>query len=140
LKDRTSSQELLGRLDVTDVVDVIKRGRLLWFGHVDRKPREEWVKMCRDLVVVGAQGKGKGKKTWQECVNADIKQMRLKKCDARDCTIWRNGVSGKRLTSASWSLNRTLTDDDDGSCQEELGFFVTREPCGILTPTANNFL
>jgi hypothetical protein len=31
LKDRKSSQELLGRLGVEDVVDVMKRGRLLWF-------------------------------------------------------------------------------------------------------------
>jgi hypothetical protein len=94
LKDKKSSQELLGRLGVEDVVDVMKRGRLLWFGHVERKPREDWVKMCRDLVVVGAQGKGRGKKTWQECVNEDMKQTGLKRCDAQDRTIWRNGVFG----------------------------------------------
>jgi hypothetical protein len=49
LKDKKSSQELFGRLGVEDVVDVMKRGRLLRFGHVERKPREDWVKMCRDL-------------------------------------------------------------------------------------------
>jgi len=98
LKDKKTSQEL-GRLDV---VDVMKRGRLLWFGHVERKPREDWVKMCRDLVVVvGAQGKGRGKKTWQECANEDMKQMGLRRCDAQDRTIWRNGVFGERLPSAS---------------------------------------
>jgi hypothetical protein len=57
-----SSRDWLDRLGVEDVVDVMKRDRLLWFGHVERKPREDWVKMCRDLVVVGAQGKGRVKK------------------------------------------------------------------------------
>jgi hypothetical protein len=84
----------LGRRGVVDVVDVMKCGRLLWFGHVERKPRENLVKMCRDLVVVGAQGKGRGKKTWQECVNKDMKQMGLKRCDAQDSTISRYGVFG----------------------------------------------
>jgi len=28
--------------------------------------------MCRDLVVEGAGGKGREKKTWQECVNEDM--------------------------------------------------------------------
>jgi len=52
--------------------------------------------VCRDLVVEGAQGPGNGKKTWQECVDEDTKQMGLRKCDALDRTVWRN-----RLISAS---------------------------------------
>src|SRR5579864_3995388 len=36
LKDRKSSDELLGRLGVEDVVKIVRRGRLLWFGHVER--------------------------------------------------------------------------------------------------------
>jgi hypothetical protein len=55
LKDSKSSQVLLDRLGVEDIVDVVKRGRLLWFAHVERKTMEDWVKMCRDLVVVGVQ-------------------------------------------------------------------------------------
>jgi hypothetical protein len=37
LKDRKASDELLGRLGVEDVVEVMRRGRLLWFGYVERK-------------------------------------------------------------------------------------------------------
>jgi hypothetical protein len=51
LKDKKSSRELPGRLGVEDVVDVVRRGRLLWFRHVERKSPDDWVKMCRDLVV-----------------------------------------------------------------------------------------
>jgi len=35
---------------------------------------------------------GMGKKTWQKCVNEDMKHMGLRRCDAQDRTIWRNGV------------------------------------------------
>jgi hypothetical protein len=66
LKDRKSSQELLGRLGVEDIVDVMKRGRLMpaWFGHAEPKSWEDWVNMCRDgvrrdLVVEGARSKGR---------------------------------------------------------------------------------
>jgi len=73
----------------------MKRGRLLGFGYVERKSREDWVKMCRDLVVKGARSKHRGKKTWHECVNEDLKQTGLTKCDAQDRTVWKNGVLGK---------------------------------------------
>jgi hypothetical protein len=63
LKDRKSSDELLGRLGIEDVVEVVRRGRLLWFGHVERKSRDDWVKMCRDLVVEGTKRRvGGGKR------------------------------------------------------------------------------
>ena len=91
LKDSKLSRDLLDRLGVEDVV---RRGRLLWFGHVERKSRNDWVKMCRDFVVEGARKENRGKKTWREYVNEDMKQMGLGRCDAQDRTIWRNGVLG----------------------------------------------
>jgi hypothetical protein len=109
LKDRNSSRDLLHRLGVEDVVDIVRRSRMRWFCHVERQSRDDWVKMCTDLVVEGARRKGRGKKSapWQECVNKDMKQMGLGKGDAQDRTIWRNGVFGKRPTSAS-AEKRTL--------------------------------
>jgi hypothetical protein len=61
--------EFLGRLGVEDIVNVMKRGRvgLMCFGHVERKSREDCVKMYRDLVVECARSKGR-EKTWQECL------------------------------------------------------------------------
>jgi hypothetical protein len=43
-------------------VEVVRRGRLLWFGHVERKSRDDWVKMCRDFVVEGTRRQGRGGK------------------------------------------------------------------------------
>ena len=44
LKDRKRSDELLNRLGIECVENKIQRGRLRWFGHVERKEENNWVK------------------------------------------------------------------------------------------------
>ena len=46
LKDRKSCEELRQRLGIDSVSDVLRRNRLRWFGHVDRKNDGDWVKAC----------------------------------------------------------------------------------------------
>ena len=43
LSDRKASAELLSRLDIESVSDVVRRGSLRWFGHVERKQPDDWV-------------------------------------------------------------------------------------------------
>ena len=68
LKDRISSEELRLGLGIVGVDRVVRRGRLRWFGHVERKEADDWVSKCRNLEVVGGARKGRGRKTWMECV------------------------------------------------------------------------
>ena len=88
------------RLVTDDVGDIVRRGRLRWFGHVERKDEEDWVSKCRYLEVDGARGRGRGKKTWSECVGSDLKLFGLKREEAHDRDGWRRGILGKRLTHA----------------------------------------
>ena len=37
LKDRCRSEELRKSMDIEDVADVIRKSRLGWFGHLERK-------------------------------------------------------------------------------------------------------
>src|SRR5258706_537050 len=46
LRDRKRSEELLSRLDIECISEVVRRGR-----HVERKNPTDWVSACRDLVV-----------------------------------------------------------------------------------------
>ena len=39
-------------LGVQSVDEVVRRGRLRWFGHVERKSGDDWVSTCRNVVVV----------------------------------------------------------------------------------------
>src|SRR5260221_7183309 len=69
LKDRKTNEELLGRLGIECVFDLVQHGRLRWFGHLECKNKDYWVAACRDIVVEGEKGRaGRGRKKWHECV------------------------------------------------------------------------
>ena len=67
LSDRKASAELLSRLGIESVSDVVRRGRLRWFGHVELKEPDDWVSACRNMVVESVKGRGHGRprKTWR---------------------------------------------------------------------------
>ena len=53
LMDRFSSEELRRRLGIDSVTEVVRRGRLRWFGHVERKDDNDWVKACHRVKATG---------------------------------------------------------------------------------------
>ena len=82
LRQRRTTRELLDSLGVEAVETVVRRGRLGWFGHVERKVRGDWVSSCRELVVEGIKPKGRGKKSWRQCVENDMTLLKLNKSNA----------------------------------------------------------
>ena len=70
LKDRCKSEELRKRLDIEDVADVVRKSRLGWFGHLERKDAGDWVSACRNTDIAGNAGKDRLKKRWNEAVKA----------------------------------------------------------------------
>ena len=94
LKDRRSSEELRRGLGIVGVDSFVRRGRLRWFGHVERKEADDWVSKCKNLVVVGGVKKGRPRKTWMECVKEDMDECGLKKEDAQDRSVWSRSIVG----------------------------------------------
>ncbi len=68
LKNRISSKKVYSRLNAEEVSDVVRRGRLRWFGHLECKSESDWVSACRFLEVDGDKRKGRSIKTWGEYV------------------------------------------------------------------------
>ena len=68
LRNKIASENLLKHLNIESVNDFVRRGRLRWFGHVERKFDDDWVKRCQKLEVEGKVGRGRSRKTWIECV------------------------------------------------------------------------
>jgi len=101
LREKIPSDELIERLGISSVLEIISRGRLRWFGHVERKEDNDWVKACQNFVVPGKVGVGRKRRTWKECVEKDMKSKGLTVEDAQDRVIWRWRVLGKRPTHAS---------------------------------------
>ena len=78
LNDRKHSDELLSRSDIECVKDKIQRARLRWFGHVERREENDWVKKCTRMNVTGLVGRGAPRKTWRSCVKRDMKAVGIK--------------------------------------------------------------
>ena len=64
LRDKVPTVELRRRLGIEGVVEA-RRGRLRWFGHVERKEVDDWVSACRNLEVAGSRGRGRPRMTWR---------------------------------------------------------------------------
>jgi len=95
LADRGRSEELYERLGIEGVMEVVSKGRLRWFGHVERMDAENWVSLCREFKVEGRVGRGRGKKTWKECVKSDMKVRGLVPEMAQDRDLWRRSIHGE---------------------------------------------
>jgi hypothetical protein len=65
---------------------------------VERKDASDWVSACRELEVEGVRGRRRGRKTWGECVNDDMKERGLRKEDAQDRVKWKGLIYGNRPT------------------------------------------
>ena len=68
LNQRKKSEELREFLGLEPVSLMIKKSRLRWFGHVERKDDNDWVKYCIMWEVEGIRQRGCPKKTWWDCV------------------------------------------------------------------------
>ena len=101
--NRCSSEDLCNLLGINCVADVVRRGRLRWFGHLERKSVDDWVSACRGLVVEGTRGRGRSRKTWGQCVRDDMKLLGLHPEWAVFRDMRRDLIWGKRLIS---SLNK----------------------------------
>ena len=45
-------------LGIQSVVDVVRRGRLRWFGHLEHRSVDDWVLACRNGEVAGVRFRG----------------------------------------------------------------------------------
>ena len=70
-------------LGVQSVADVVRRGRLRWFGHLEQRSVDDWVSACRKVDVVRCEGSKR--KTWKKCVDKD-----MEKCLVYTLNVWRD--------------------------------------------------
>ena len=77
-----------------NISSTVTRSRLRSYGHVQlqRKDDVDWVKRCTEYEVSGYVGRGRGRKTWKECVENDLKRLSLDPSVATDRESWRRLV------------------------------------------------
>ena len=72
LQDKVLSKEFRRRLELEDIISVLQRNRLRWYGHVLRKADNDWVKKCMEyeLEVPGQEVDQRklGERLWKKTV------------------------------------------------------------------------
>ena len=106
LRSRISSEELNARLGVEAISEIVRRGRLRWYGHIERKGSDDWVSACRDYEVVGQRSRGRGRKTWAECVRHDLQSLGLRAEWAQDRGEWKTSLGETVQPMHAWKNGR----------------------------------
>ena len=96
----------LNKLGLEQITVVLKTKRLRWHGHVTRSSSS--IKNVMGVSAPGSKGRGRPRKTWEECVKRDIQECGLTDVDPLDRNLWRAGVCASRLLPTPVSGNVTV--------------------------------
>ena len=59
MRDRYPCEELQARVGVKPIVDGMRQRRLCWFGHIEKREDNSWLKKVQILAVDGHSGRGR---------------------------------------------------------------------------------
>ena len=97
LTDRVATEELLRRCGIVAVEVMLRRRRLKWFGHVERRGVEDPLGRVQLVEAPGRRPRGRPKKTWRSTVEEDLVNYGLTADSAADRGEWSAVIN--RLTS-----------------------------------------
>ena len=87
--DRIANRYIRGTMKVTEVSGKIKERRLAWYGHIERREENHYLKRIANMEVPGRRRRGRPKTRWKDCVRRDMEWIGLRKEDARDRNKWK---------------------------------------------------
>ena len=77
--ERKTNDDLWKMMGIESVMDVVKRNRLRWLGHVLRKDESDWVRGVLEMNVEGSRERGKPRKTELKVVEEERRVWRVNK-------------------------------------------------------------
>ncbi len=89
VKDGVPVEKMRQEMGIMKITEVIRMGRLRWFGHVRRREESSWVRRCMDMEIEGRNPKGRPKLTWRQVVRQDLELMGMEEEEAEDRDYWR---------------------------------------------------
>ena len=89
LSERKCNEWMRSMLAIDDIAEVMRRSRLRWFGHVERRDKLCWIKRIGIPQVDGDGVKGRPRKRWIEVLREDMRKKGLCREDACDRSRWR---------------------------------------------------
>ena len=79
-----------------DIIDIIQKKRLQWYGHVKRMPEERIPKLIMEWISLERRKRGRPRKTWTEGVHAAMTTRYLEPDQWRNREEWRLGPERRR--------------------------------------------
>ena len=70
-------------------------------GRIVRMDNDKWVKKCMTLEVNGRRDPGRPKKTWEQVIASDLRELGVTRSLAQDRLNWRKTIVMNSLTHAS---------------------------------------
>ena len=101
ISDRVRLSSMHQEIGISSLETCLRIRRLRWFGHIERQPANAWPNAVRHLVVPGTAPRGRPKKRWKDCVNDDLRALKLKKEDAMERDKWRSLIRKPSRPKAS---------------------------------------
>ena len=86
-RDRVANRHVRGSLHVTEVAAKVKERRLAWFGHVERREVEHYLRRA-----LARQVPGRRNLRWIDCVNRDMREAVLTRDMALNRNQWKTSL------------------------------------------------
>ena len=96
LRDRVASVEISRRRDLKDILVVVRKSIIAWFGHVYRREEDDQLSRVKLVEAPDRRPRGRPKKSRMECVRGDLKSADVSETVAGNRAEWRAVIS--RLT------------------------------------------
>ena len=84
-RDHMRKEDIRRILHITHIDEVMRCGRLRWFGHVQRRDADNVTRRVMNLAIPGTRRRGRPKKTWNQQLKDDMTAQDV----ALDRTEWR---------------------------------------------------
>ena len=94
LQDRAPISSLRTNLDIPAITDQARKGRLRWYGHVERREDDDWLKKSCNLHIEGRVPRGRPRQTWAQTVKDDLKDLKIDRNLAQNRKSWRAVTQG----------------------------------------------
>uniref|UniRef100_A0A8I6YD54 Reverse transcriptase domain-containing protein n=1 Tax=Hordeum vulgare subsp. vulgare TaxID=112509 RepID=A0A8I6YD54_HORVV len=92
-KDRVRNDDIRERLGVAPIEEKLVQHRLIWFGHIQRRPSEAPVHSGRIKRAENVKrGRGRPNLTWEESIKRDLKVWNIDKDLAMDRGAWKLAI------------------------------------------------
>ena len=104
--DEVPMETLYTKLGIQEVAVALRTKSLRWYGHVTGASSK--TNSITSITIPGPRGCGRPRKSWSECVKADVDVCNLEGIDSQNREVWRSGVrrtSQLQLTPGTGKLS-----------------------------------